>query len=195
MKNINFLISALAVLLTVGCSSGPVSSSKDPGADLAKYHSYRWISPAEAKDLRLDNPSIEYVTGGVRIVQRPQIEDKLRPAVEKELKQNGFVPASEGAPDFFVTYYGKSKGDEWVSTWAGLAPGIDNVPVVIFPGYDRSQTRDYREGTVFLTFYDARSKNPAWTGRFQSEKLSPNIDDQKLAKSVALLISEFQKSS
>lgn len=181
--------------LAAGCASGPVYSTKDPRVDLGAYHTYQWITPAEAGALRLNDPQIDFYASEVHVARDPELENKLRPVVERELRQKGYAPASSGTPDFYVTYYGQRGGGEWISTWQGSSPGIENVPVVIFPDFDRSQAFDYRDGTVYLTFYDARTKMPAWTGAlYRTERVSA-FDEQKASTGARQLIEDFQKSS
>lgn len=172
------------------CASGP-DVRKDTGVDLAGYHTFRWLSESEARELRLADPVIDGPTSEpVRIITRPALEERLRPLIEARLNAEGFRASNDGNPDFFVTFYGKSKDDDWVSSWSGSTPALVHVPLVVFPHYDSSGARDFREGVVYLVIYDSHTKKPAWTGSIYRRKypegaFSAEVDD---------LVSAFRRS-
>jgi hypothetical protein len=162
--NRRFGLSALAALAVVyACSASPIREDQDRRADRSHYQTYQWISTSDVKTLRLDDPNIDYVTGYSHIARRPDIELQLQIPVDRQLQAKGYRLA-EHNPDFYVTFYGRSKSGDWVSTWDGRAPSVNDVPVVIFPDYDRSEARRYRDGTLLLVLYDAKTTRPAWTG-------------------------------
>ena len=74
---------ALAMLFVCSsCSTGPVVK-KDPDVNLAGYHYYQWVTQDQVGYLRLNNPDIDYITGYVRTVRKPGVEDRVRPLVEQ----------------------------------------------------------------------------------------------------------------
>jgi hypothetical protein len=143
----------------------------------------------------LNNPRIDYIAGSTRVVYVPQINQKIRSLVEQELNQNGYAPSPDSYPDFFVTFYAKKKDQDWVSSWSGTTPSVQNVPVVIFPGYERTGTRRFQEGMVYLTLYDSKTKRPSWTGSVQTLKLESDVGKPEDVAAVEKLVEELRKTT
>ncbi len=186
----------LAAWIVGSCSSSGVKSNTDAQVDLTHYKTYRWIGPDEAQTLRLDNPKIDYLSGISTIKRIPEQENVVRVQTESELGNRGYTQASvHQTPDFYVTYYLKAKDQDWVSSWSGSTPSIDNVPVVIFPGFDRAQARDFHDGIVYMTIYDAKSRQPAWTGKMDFTATSSPATESEVRAAVGQLLEGFKKSA
>jgi uncharacterized protein YceK len=177
-----------------GCSSQTLSS-KDRNVDLSKYRTYKWISESDADYLNLHNPNYKYPIAYMTVERKPAFEEKVRARVEEDLDNRGFTEATTESPDFYVTYYGKAQDQNWVTSWSGRTPNIADVPIVIFPDLNPSQARNHIDGTVYLVFYDARTKKAAWTGKFRNEDFGQNINDTEIATAVDELVSAFQSSA
>jgi hypothetical protein len=174
------------------CSSGPIDR-KDSRVDLARYHTYRWVSADEAAVLHLRDPNVDGpISEPARVVTRPKLEARLRPLVEEQLKEAGYAPDRSGLPDFYVTFYGKSRNEDWVSSWSGTTPAIQHVPLVIFPDYAVDSARTYRDGVVYLTFYDRATGRPAWTGSIDRSRYGNLDDDATLKAEVTDLVHAFE---
>lgn len=190
------LLSLGMAILASGCSGPTLQTEKDSNAKIADYRTYSWVTPDTVGVLRLDNPPIDYLTGGSRIVERKDIERQVMPVIDQSLGQNGFTLATSGTPDFYVTYYGKAPDEDWVSTWNGYVPSVNNVPVIMYPGYEESATRSYREGSIVIVIYDTRSRKPAWSGTIL-EVLKPQdeVDQNAVTASIGELMGEFKRTA
>ncbi len=188
-------ILAGALFALAACSSSPFFSFSDKKAPIASYKTYQWISQSEADQLRLMKPPIDYMSGNVKVVRRPDLEQKLRSDIEADLNKEGYKANTDGNPDFYVTFYGKAKDENWVSSWEGNTAGVRNVPVVIFPEFDRDKARNYTEGTVYVTVYDARSKAPAWTGVMTKPNIGPTLTESEASSAVSQIVTEFGKEA
>ena len=177
-----------------GCSSSALSA-KDSSTDLSKYRTYKWITESDADYLNLHNPNYKFPVAYMTVERKPEIEEKVRDRVEADLDNRGFTEATTESPDFYVTYYGKARDQNWVTSWSGRTPNIADVPIVIFPDLNPSQARDHIDGTVYLVFYDARTKRAAWTGRFRNSDFGPEINDSEITSAVDELVSEFQSAA
>ncbi len=176
------------------CSSSPVETKQDREVDTTKYKTYSWISQPEAHYLRLDNPrQIDYMTGISKIVRRPEYEEKLKESVNQQLNARGLRETSE-VPDFYITFYGKAKDDDWVSTWAGTAPSILNVPLVMYPNFDRLSARNYQEGSLLLVFYDSKTKKPVWTGTMAHVLDEKKLNLAMITSDLSHLVNQFKMS-
>jgi hypothetical protein len=189
---LSFTVFAFA---TVSCSSAPTRSTKAPDTHVSQYRTYKWIGQTEADQLRLQNPPIDFMAGSVKITRRPTIEDKIRSKTEESLKKKGYRPSESEPPDFFVTFYGKAKNEDWISSWEGFTQSAYGVPIVISPNFDRELSRKYQEGVAYLTFYDAKTTKPTWTGTISSSEFGPKFGDVKVASAIDNLITEFSGTS
>lgn len=198
MRDGNVLrVGVLCALLTgfTACSTGEIESQKDPNVDMARYRTYAWLTQEDAKQLDLENPKIDYIAGAVRVVQKPEIEQKIRDVVETDLRKQGFQPAQSGNPDFYVTFYGKAKNEDWVSSWHGFTAGVQNIPIVMYPDLERASAFRYQEGTLLVVFYDPKTRRPAWTGSIFGVLSGQAVNEAQVATSLKLLIQDFKKST
>ncbi len=180
------------IALLVGLSAcSSVTTTHDSRVNLAKYHTYQWVTQAESRDLNLQNPpTIDFIVGVTRITRRPDIEGQLQASVDKDMKMRGFALASAN-PDFYVTYFGRAKDQDWVSTFEGQVPSVDNVPIIAYPGLDRAQARTYRDGTIMLVFYDAKTKAASWNGSITGVLTQKGVDVATVERNLLDLTREF----
>jgi hypothetical protein len=181
---------ALACLLVLtACST--VSTYTDPKADLSTYKTYRWVGESEAKLLNLGSPpTVDYVMGYSDVTRRNDLEPELKSVVDQTLHAKGFSLAADN-PDFFVTVYGRAKDSDWVSTYQGSVPSVNNVPVIMYPAYDLANARTYRDGMLVLVFYDAKTKKPAWTGVMADVLHKKDVDLASISSDLRELTQQF----
>lgn len=186
------LFFAAGVCFLWGCASGPLRDETDPEVKLTKYHSYRWLSDDEARTLKLDAPKVDYFTDSITVDRDNELDGRVHQAMDRQLQATGYRAVSEGKPDFYVSYYVKQPDDTWLSSWRGITSAINETPVVIFPDFDRSKISTYRKGQVYLVFYDARTRRPAWTGIAMSQAFGPAEDLSKVEPIIASLMGEYR---
>ena len=198
LKRIRFVFPFIALLglLQVGggCAAKYPSVKQDPQADTSRYRTYRWVGEPEAQFLHLDNPNIDYLSRSSKIERRLDVEPQLKEVVNRELVTRGMTETS-GLPDFYVTYYGKTKDENWVSTWTGSTPSINNVPVIMYPDFDRASARSYLEGSLLLVFYDANSRRPAWTGTMPNVLEGKQVKLETVTARLGELVQEFKSTA
>jgi hypothetical protein len=100
-------------------------------------------------------------------------------------------------PDFYVTYYGKARDRDWISTWSGRTPTKNRVPVVIFPNYDETAipALQHQEGLVYFVVYDAKTRMPAWSGAISQSDPNPDFSSPQTEAAIDKLIDEFRNSA
>jgi hypothetical protein len=196
-QNRVFILSFFYILelIVSGCATTPIHSTNDPKVDISNYRTFKWLTQADAEALELENPTFEHLAGTVRVVSLPELNDKIRPLVIRDLEKNGYEESTQGIPDFYVTYYAKRKDEDWLSSWNGTTLSINNVPVVMFPGFERTKTREFRDGMVYLTFYDSKTKRPSWNVSFFSDRIGPSPDTPQIASVVEQLVMNFVTQS
>jgi hypothetical protein len=128
----------LALAAYGGC--GTVRSSRDPTADLGRYHTFAWRPAPARRDVAF---------------QRSPAGELVRARIARALWSRGIRESSE-RPDFLVTYRTRYVQKNEVGNWSYPAffwgpPG----PVTI---------DEYTEGTLIIDFVDARSGQIFWTG-------------------------------
>jgi len=181
----------VTLLFASACSSSPVRTLSDPKADVSHYKTYRWVADPEAKLLQLENPPfIDYVIGSSPIRRRPDIEGQIKDSIDQQLEAKGFKQDGQN-PDFFVAYYGRAKDQDWESTWRGYAPSVENVPIIMYPDYSRSEARTYRDGTILIVFYDSKTKRPSWTGEMTGVLQKQGVDVATLSRDAGALTKDF----
>jgi hypothetical protein len=136
--------------LAQGCTTTHVSSDFDRGARFDGYHTYAWLPRAH--------------DGG----RNPLIMRFARESIDTELKQKGFVLASDpSTADFEVDFTIGAHDSLDVNTYPTLYRG----PWGWGHGYygNAIDARQYREGILAIDVFDGRTHQPVWTGRATKE--------------------------
>lgn len=144
----------LLAAAAAGCSTMKVETEYNPGAPFASYRTYAWITaqpgPEQPPPLR-----------------DPRIRSMIVGAVDREMAKKGMVRVQEGtSPDFLVSVLGFSRSRVEVSSYgyaypAGFVYGPYGPAAVAMPV---AQVTQYTEGTMFLDFVDAKTKQLFWRG-------------------------------
>ena len=81
---------------------------KDDQINLSRYKIYLWLTDAEVRDLKIENPpTLDFIAGYTEITRRPDLEPLLEKAVDDNLQAKGLTRGG-GNPDFYVTLDRKS---------------------------------------------------------------------------------------
>lgn len=157
-------LTALAIALAA-CTTLRVGSDHDPAASFSRYHTYVWMLP-HTKLYESPNPLV---------VQR------AHDAIQDALAAKGYELVSNTAEaDFVVDFtigsrertdvhsYPAPYGGPWLrggSYWWGTPYWGSDVDV-----------RQYREGTISIDVFDARSHRPAWHGWARKELTRADLE-------------------
>jgi hypothetical protein len=161
----------LAVTLFVGACSGIfVNQDYNPGTDFSALRTWDWM-PAPSRPT------------GDRRSQNPEVDMRIRTAVETGLQERGFSRDTTGNPDFRVGYQitlSDRVDFETVNTYWGPGWGYTGVygayygPVM---GTSNTYARGYTSGTFVLDFFDVASRELVWRGTAEG-----NLRDYKTAE-------------
>ena len=154
MLNLMKMAVAGLVLLT-GCSTLTVQTDYDTGYDFSALKTYAWLEgKAPSNDIRINNSLIIN-----RVVK----------AVNDRLQDKGYVLVDKDKADFYVTWFGGIENriqQETINTWYGYL-GYNTATWRyrdFWPGYSRTYTYEYQEGTLIIDITDSRSKQLIWRG-------------------------------
>ncbi len=183
-------------LNVTGCaigSVGPMTDQKDPTLDLTRAKTYKWLDQDGALALRLQNPDLDFITKAVRIEKSPILEERIRPAFESALQKRGLRPATNTAPDLYLTFYKESVSGDWYTSWRGLSPGVNGVPLIIFPDFDRTAAyaAEDQTGVYYLVAYDAAAKRAAWSARIRGSDESGGPGSPEFAQAIEEIVDRF----
>lgn len=174
------LLAALALSLA-GCATLQVETEYVEGADFKKYRSFTFLS-------------VDPVPSEAPAIKDPQVRERIRYFVARELLKRGFLQAPEGVlPDFFIAMHGWA-GDQIAIDQYGYGYGAGfgypyggAVMVSSAPTY---QVRAYRSGTLILDFVDARSREMFWRGT-GSDSVSPDQGPAALENAIVKIIEAY----
>lgn len=157
------LTAAVAVL--AACTTLRVGSDHDPAASFSAYHSYVWM-PARTNSYESPNPLV---------VQR------AHDAIQDALSAKGYqLVDNTAAADFVVDFtigsrertdvrsYPPPYAGPWFwgnSYWWGASYWGSEVNV-----------RQYREGTISIDIFDARTHRPVWHGWARKELTREDLE-------------------
>ncbi len=172
MRIVSRLFVVSLLLLLAACASTPrVASQADPSADFSRYRSFAFFSP-----LALEQHGYTTITS-----------NRIRAAVRTQMESRGYV-FDEANPDLWVNLNAYLQDKTQVTTM----PEVDydyyysyraRSYVAVPYWRDRTDVRQYTEGTLNVDVVDARRKQLVWEGvavgtvsRMKPEQRGERID-------------------
>jgi len=172
------IISGIGIALLVfifGCASSvSVKHDYDPGYNFTNLKTYDWL-PVKSENLEISELRIK----------------RFQNAVNQELAAKGKTLSSEN-PDFLIALHGMTKTRVNVTDW-----GYSYGPYWR-AGYRDVDVSSYEEGTIFLDFVDAESKELFWRGvgtGVAEPNLSAEQQEKKFASAASKLLEKFPPSA
>jgi hypothetical protein len=159
-----------SMLAVAACSTMHVSSDYDRGAAFSSFHTFTLIVRP--------HPGID----------NPFVEQRTYDAIKAELTSKGFTYVMGPAPaDFAVDFtigardrldvhsYPAAYGGPWLGGWGQL------------------DVRQYKEGTLGIDVFDARSRKPVWHGSGKKELSRSEIEQSQavIRDAVAAVLANF----
>jgi hypothetical protein len=173
-------LALLAALVLAGCSTLRVGSDFDHAAEFSGYHSFTWM---EREHHGSNNPLV---------VQR------AHDAIGAELIQKGFVgAATPDRADFVVDFTIGARDRMDVNTYPSPYVGYGWWGT---PGWwggpywgDQVDVRQYKEGTLSIDVFDARTHRPVWHGWAKKELTRSDIENSEapIRAAVASVLQNF----
>ena len=151
MKLLTILAAATLAMLA-SCATPPQAhSDHDRAQDFSGYRNYAWIA---------DQPMIMPPEGAAQV--SPLNRRRIEEAIEKELAAKGYRKTDRADADFVLSYS--------VGTRDRLDPSYYPPPYAGIWHWGRgyygatASVDVYREGTLSIDVFDARSHEPVWHG-------------------------------
>lgn len=155
-----------------GCGSGiKVATDFDRGADFSRLETYAWIAAGEGE-------------AGARRTIRPESEQRVIAAVERELEARGYR-AVAGDPDFKIGFFAVAEDE------------TDEQVVYTDPklGYVSGQTQVsvFQKGTLVLFITDPGEEKVLWQGTATETFKDPSQEtiNKKIDEAVGKMLSKF----
>ena len=169
---------AIALVL-VACTTLRVDSDFDRSADFSAYHAFSWL------------PRTQYGT------RNPLVAQRAREAIQSELAQKGFTYTSDAAStdvivDFTIGARERMDISSYPAPYAG--PWYGGYP---WWGYsywgNEVDVRQYREGTLAIDVFDARTHKPVWHGWAKKELTHADLEHSEapIRKAVQAVLEKF----
>lgn len=178
-----WLAGLLCALAPAACETMHVSSDFDHAASFAGYHSFAWL------------PREHHGSANPLVVQR------AHDAIQAELTARGFTFSENGAgADFLLDFTIGSRERTDVQTYPAAYVGPSWWGYRGWWGYPywgtQVDVREYREGTLSIDVFDARSHRPVWHGWARKELTRADIENSAAAirAAVAAVLAKFPPS-
>lgn len=169
----------VVILMLAGCASLQVANDYDRSADFSGFHQFARME----RDHHGSRNSL--------VVQRAQ------DAIEADLAQKGFTQVADpAAADFIVDFTIGSRDRVDVRSYPS-AYGMSYRNYPDWWGYrywgNSIDVRQYREGTLSIDVFDARSHKPVWHGWARKELTSSDLENSQRPIRVAVeaLLAKF----
>ena len=175
------LLSAVALgLVLSACVSLKVGSDFDHNADLSAYRTFSWMSREHHG------------------AANPLVSQRARDAIQAELTRKGFGYRTEAAAaDFVVDYTIGARERTDITSYPApyVGPSVWGYPG--WWGYpywgNEVDARTYREGTLSIDVFDARTHRAVWHGWAKKELSQADIEHSEapIRAAVTAVLAKF----
>ena len=173
MRNDIRKIANLGVALVFGTACAvvlaqDVTVNSMPGANFAKYHTYKWVS----------------VEGGAHPNQI--VDQEIKQSIDAQMASKGLMKTDAENADLYLAYQvAVDQEKQWNAF--GMGRGFGG-------GMGQATSSTISNGTLVLDMYDPASKQLVWQGR-ATKTLDPSSNQEKneknLNKAMAKLLKKF----
>jgi hypothetical protein len=179
---IRIAATAVLALSLAGCATLKVETEYVEGADFKRYRSFAFLTM---------QPGPEQAP----VIRDPQVRERIRFFVQRELLKRGFVLAPEGVlPDFFIAMHGWAQDQIAVDQYgygygAGYRYGYHGGAVMVSTA-PQVAVRAYRSGTLILDFVDGAKREMFWRGT-ASDSVSPEQGPAALEQAIIKVLEAY----
>ena len=176
MRALPLATALLSLALLGACSSYNVTYDYDVTATFSGYRTFDYYTSKKG-------------TGGTTTL----MDKRVRAAVERELKAQGFSMETKADPDFLVTYYPVVRNRK-VRTTVRSGWGWGYRPVYGGVGVTTSTVRNHKEGTIVIEIVDFRTNQMIWQGAADGALTglnSPEDADEVVPRAVRDILAKF----
>lgn len=185
----NLAVSVSLLLVLSGCGT-TAHIEKDELTDFSKYRTYAWIDQ-------------DGEGNSDRNKRNDLTEQKIREAVNQELKRSARWREVKSKPDVLLSYdvlversTRESNNPVYSRPFSRLVynPYTRRYATLYYPsqliGYERAE-RPVKEGTVTISMIDTRTDKTVWQGWTTEEVNSRNLTSREIQNSVRAIFRKF----
>ena len=165
-------VGILFSLMSVAPAAAAENGMKfDRDADFSGYRSYGWV---EHKKRPEGSP---LAVGGA-------LDTKIRNAIDSRLAAQGFRPAIDEEPDFFVSFDGAL--EQVTDIEANRRQIVSGVSWVV-----DGDISSYRKGTLIISISDSETGKSVWSAWTRNRIKNPQYPDKQIDKAVKKMLARF----
>lgn len=164
------LPTTFALLLLVGCASGPtVNVDSDPSANVSGYRTYSWAFSSTPRGMN------------------PLTYERVKSSIDSNLASRGYSQASPG--DFAVGFTLGARDKVEVDDFGAYGPYYRGWGWG--PRYSNLDVRNVTEGTLTIDIYDTGTKKPVWHGVATQNIGSTAVTQEQIDVAVNAVLAKF----
>jgi len=184
MKSL-MMAGVLGLFLLTGCETLTVQADYETTYDFSALKTYAWLDgKPPSNDIRINNSLIIN-----RVVN----------AVNTTLQSKGYTLVDKDKADFFVNWFGGIETriqQEVINSYYGnLGYSSTNWGYSgYWPGYIRTYTYEYQEGTLIIDIADSKGKQLVWRGsgrEYMLENRTPEEITEGINRAVSRILGNF----
>jgi hypothetical protein len=186
-----FVLAAVAAVASGGCATIQVGSDYDrsASANFANYHSFTLMKR-------------EHHAHGTDAATNPLVVQRAEDAIKAELERKGYrlvtdPAAADFAVDFTIGSQERTDVNSYPDPYVGPGWGWGRAGWWGGPYWGENlDVRQYREGTLSIDIFDARTHRPVWHGWAKKELSRCDIQnsDEPIRRAVASVLAKFPPS-
>ena len=121
-------------------------------------------------------------------------ESALKDAIAKRLEKKGWTQADESSADVLVIAHGAGPGKQTLRSFYSGSPGLGWYWIGA-PAIEESDDPQYKEGTLLLDIFDARTKKAVYRGVALDAIRKSGDNAKRMDKAAKQLLSDLPKAS
>ncbi len=178
-------ILSIWMITTLSVLAQDVIHDYDHSVDFSQYKTFDWVK----------NETIPIVSDNPSIAEQFDLEEedrKIRAQIEGLLKKKGYQKATDGEPDFLVSYYAVGRTDLQSSQREAVS-----MPTSVPYGHWRpfyTSSDDYRlnrKGTLTVDLVDRATDQLMWRGSATDTYSKPEDGPKKAKKFIDKMFKKF----
>jgi hypothetical protein len=176
-----YLTLVLLLVFIHGCSAIRVSQDYEPDYDFSQLKTWAW-KPTE--------------TGSYGVLDNDLLDERIRTAITRTFNDKGYATASNGRPDFYVSY--QLKVEQKIGT-----RNVGGSVMFGYGGYGRfggvglgtgAEVESYDEGALLIDVTDSADNKLVWRG-VSTQKVTkhtyPQASMQAISETVTKMLQQF----
>ncbi len=178
---------SLWAMFPMGLMAQDVIRDYDRSVDLSEYKTFDWVKQEKPLIIRVEESADPRLSSEA-------LDSQIHNLIEKELEKKGFRRATDGSPEFLVSYVAVGKLDLSSSQRDSL-PASQLSYGHWRPFYNTANDyRLQRKGTLTIDIVDGATNKLAWRGSATDTFSEAKDAPKKIEKAIKKMFKKFPKS-